>query len=262
MRHRTTAWAAAALILAIVSAPMAAGAATTFTATLTGAQETPPNASPATGTGTVTLNDAQTTITVSLSFAGLVGASTAAHIHGPAAPGVPAPVIFPLTIPLGVTTGSVTGATFAVTPAQVADLRAGLWYFNVHSTVFPGGEIRGQILDTTAPTVTVNQAAGQADPTTAQPVHFTVTFSEPVTGFTASDVLISGTAGGIPTVTVTPTGTNTYDVAVSNLGHVGTVVATIPAAAVSDLAGNPSTASTSADDVVSFNGFSCARTCR
>ncbi|MDB5871314.1 MAG: hypothetical protein JWQ07_756, partial [Ramlibacter sp.] len=32
-----------------------------------------------------------------------------------------------------------------VTPAQAADLMAGLWYVNIHSTQFPGGEIRGQL---------------------------------------------------------------------------------------------------------------------
>ncbi|HEX2766030.1 MAG TPA: S8 family serine peptidase, partial [Candidatus Limnocylindria bacterium] len=47
--------------------------------------------------------------------------------------------------------------------------------------------------DTTAPTVTINQASGQADPTNASPINFTVVFSEPVSGFTASDVTLSGT---------------------------------------------------------------------
>ena len=42
--------------------------------------------------------------------------------------------------------------------------------------------------DVTPPTVTINQAAGQADPTNAGPIHFTVVFSEPVTGFASADV--------------------------------------------------------------------------
>ena len=49
--------------------------------------------------------------------------------------------------------------------------------------------------DTTAPTVTINQAAGQADPTNASPINFTVVFSEPVTDFATGDVTLSGTAG-------------------------------------------------------------------
>ena len=52
-------------------------------------------------------------------------------------------------------------------------------------------------VDTTAPTVTINQASGQADPTTASPINFTATFSEAVTGFTGSDVSFAGgTAAG------------------------------------------------------------------
>ena len=45
--------------------------------------------------------------------------------------------------------------------------------------------------DTTAPTVTINQAAGQADPTNASPINFTVVFSEPVTGFATGDVTLA-----------------------------------------------------------------------
>src|SRR5437667_261017 len=48
--------------------------------------------------------------------------------------------------------------------------------------------------DTTPPTVTINQAAGQGDPTSAAPITFTAVFSEPVSGFTGSGVTISGTA--------------------------------------------------------------------
>ncbi len=44
--------------------------------------------------------------------------------------------------------------------------------------------------DTTPPTVTINQAAGQADPTNASPINFTVVFSEPVTGFATGDVTL------------------------------------------------------------------------
>ena len=58
--------------------------------------------------------------------------------------------------------------------------------------------------DTIAPTVTINQAAGQTDPTSASPINFTVTFSETVTGFTAGDISFAGsTVGGTLTATVT-----------------------------------------------------------
>ena len=67
--------------------------------------------------------------------------------------------------------------------------------------------------DATAPDVTINQAAGQADPTNASPISFTVVFSEPVTGFTDTDVTLTGTAT-TGTVTVLGSGA-TYNVAVS-----------------------------------------------
>src|SRR5881392_3127347 len=106
--------------------------------------------------------------------------------------------------------------------------------------------------DTTPPTVTINQAAGQADPTNAAPINFTAVFSEPVSGFTGTDVTIGGTAGGTKTVTVTG-GPSTYTVAVSGMSSSGTVIATIPAGMATDAAGNGNTASTSTDNSVTFN---------
>ncbi len=69
--------------------------------------------------------------------------------------------------------------------------------------------------DTTGPSVTIDQASGQADPTGASPIDFTVVFSEVVTGFQTGDVTLSGTAGAT-TATVTGSGT-TYNVAVSGM---------------------------------------------
>ncbi|HEX2766115.1 MAG TPA: Ig-like domain-containing protein, partial [Candidatus Limnocylindria bacterium] len=105
--------------------------------------------------------------------------------------------------------------------------------------------------DTTAPTVTINQASGQADPTNASPINFTVVFSEPVSGFTASDVTLSGTAGAT-TATVTG-GSTTYNVAVSGMTGDGTVIATVGANGASDAAGNLNLASTSTDNTVTYD---------
>src|SRR5438093_8561739 len=91
--------------------------------------------------------------------------------------------------------------------------------------------------DTTAPTVTINQAAGQADPTNTSPISFTVIFSEPVTGFATGDVSLSGTAGGTLTGVVTGSGT-TYTVAASGMTTDGTVIASIAAGVASDAAAN------------------------
>ena len=116
------------------------------------------------------------------------------------------------------------------------------------------GNFTGQSysIDTTAPSVTINQAAGQADPTSASPINFTVTFSETVTGFTAGDISFAGsTAGGTLTAAVTGTGP-TYNVAVSGMTGTGNVVVSVPAGAATDAAGNASLASTSTDNTVAF----------
>src|SRR5439155_1646643 len=109
--------------------------------------------------------------------------------------------------------------------------------------------------DTTPPSVTINQAAGQADPTNSSPINFTAVFSGPVSGFTGAGVTISGTAGGTKTVTVTG-GPSTYNVAVSGMSSAGTVLASIPAGVARDAAGNTNTASTSTDNSVTFTPVS------
>ncbi len=105
--------------------------------------------------------------------------------------------------------------------------------------------------DVTAPTVTIIQAAAQADPTSTSPINFTATFSETVTGFATGDVTLSGTAGAT-TATVTGSGT-TYNVAVSGMTGSGTVIATIAAAKATDTAGNNNTASSGGDNTVTYN---------
>lgn len=120
-----------------------------FTTRLSGAQEVPANNSTGRGFGRVVLNAAQNEITASFYWEGLSSGTISGHIHGPAAVGVNAPILFNMNPTTGLTSGSTVDRTFAVTPAQVADLRAGLWYFNIHTTNFTGGEIRGQIVTTT-----------------------------------------------------------------------------------------------------------------
>ena len=131
-------------LIACFAFAVSANAATYFTGNLTAAQEVPPTSSVGTGFGRVTLNAAETQIGVTVHWFSLTGNATAGHIHGPAPVGVNGPVLFNLA-PSAVPTGSVYNATFAVTPAQVADLKAGLYYFNIHTAANPGGEIRGQI---------------------------------------------------------------------------------------------------------------------
>jgi hypothetical protein len=91
------------------------------------------------------------------------------------------------------------------------------------------------------PSVTIAKAATQADPTNASPIHFTVTFSEPVTGFSSAGVTVGGTAG--PTSNSVSGSGTTYDVAVSGMTSDGTVTASVNANAASDSVGNGNTAS-------------------
>jgi hypothetical protein len=134
------------LIVVCLTASVSQATIFEFDAYLDGLQETPPNGSPATGFGSLFLDDTSGNWSVSNgTFQSLVGTSNNAHIHGPAAPGVgPAPVIAPLTFDFGVTSGNWSG-TGTFTAPQMADLMNGLYYVNIHSTAFPGGEIRGQL---------------------------------------------------------------------------------------------------------------------
>jgi hypothetical protein len=111
-----------------------------FVATLNGAQEVPPTNSTGGGSATLLLSPDETEARVSLNFDGLSSGETAAHIHGPAGPGVSAPVLFPLPL------GQVSDFQIMLTPSQVQNLKDGLIYINVHTNNFTSGEIRGQFL--------------------------------------------------------------------------------------------------------------------
>jgi hypothetical protein len=100
------------------------------------------------------------------------------------------------------------------------------------------------------PTVTIDQAGSQVDPTTTQPVVFDVVFNTAVTGFTGADVNLSAsTAPGVLNAVVSGAGAN-YTVSVSGLTGAGTVVASIPTGATDGI-GNQ--ASTSVDNSVQAN---------
>lgn len=104
-------------------------------------------------------------------------------------------------------------------------------------------------------TCTINQATGQADPImTAATINFTTTFNEPVTGFTADDVTISGSAGGTKTVTVTQTDTEgkIYNIAVSDFTY-GTVTAEVSAGVAMDSSGVLNGPSISTDNTVTYH---------
>jgi hypothetical protein len=104
-----------------------------------------------------------------------------------------------------------------------------------------------------APTVTINQGSGQADPTTSTSILFDVVFSEAPTGFATGDVTLSGTAGGSLVGTVSGSGT-TYTVTVTGMTTNGTVIASIGAGVCTgSVTGLPNEASTSTDNTVTWS---------
>lgn len=108
--------------------------------TLSGSQEVPPVASEGTGTLDATFDRDTRRLTYTVTHSGLSGPATAAHFHGPAAPGQNAGVVIPFANPASPIKGEAT-----LTEAQAADLLAGRWYVNVHTAAHPGGEIRAQV---------------------------------------------------------------------------------------------------------------------
>ncbi len=142
----------------------------TLVTTLTGANERPnPNTTTATGSVVAFLNQAMDQLTVTFTFQGLSAPTNAggAHIHIGAA-NVAGPIILPFrAFPAGLTSGTFTttftAATFTPQPQlgistfsdAVNAILQGNTYFNVHTSRFPGGEIRGQ-LALADPQVTAN----------------------------------------------------------------------------------------------------------
>jgi hypothetical protein len=127
--------------LAFVS--LAARAATVnLKATLKSSSEVPAKSTDGTGTLTATLDTTTHELTYHVVFDGLTGAATAAHFHGPAAPGKNAgPQVAVKTTPIV----SPIDGTATLTPEQSKDLLDGKWYFNIHTAANPEGEIRGQV---------------------------------------------------------------------------------------------------------------------
>lgn len=133
-------------LIALVLAACQQGPKTSFSATLNGANEVqvPPVTTEGTGTATLTLNGDAFTLTGS--YENLSGPAIAAHIHGPATKSENAGVVVPLTFTEGSTAGSGTlSGSGTFTADQLADLRSGLYYVNVHTEANPEGEIRGQL---------------------------------------------------------------------------------------------------------------------
>ena len=115
------------------------GAGGPMTVPLSAQNEVPPNTSGGSGTGKVELDG--NTLKWNISYSGLTGPVTAGHFHGPAPAGSNAGVVVPFAGPLA---SPIIGSA-TLTPAQVDQLKQGLWYINLHTAANPGGELRGQV---------------------------------------------------------------------------------------------------------------------
>lgn len=153
----------------LLFAPLARPAILVYDAFLSGPAESPPNASPGTGFALITINTIADTMRVQVSFSGLLGTTTASHIHAPTpspfsgTAGVATTTPTFANFPLGVMSGTYDmtldlsqssswnpsfisangGTTASATAAFEAAVAAGESYLNIHSSVSPGGEIRG-----------------------------------------------------------------------------------------------------------------------
>lgn len=135
------------LVFALLWSVSLHAAVIVFEATLSGAEEVPPNASPGTGSATLALDTTALTLSVDVDFDGLLAPTIAAHLHCCTPPGANAPVVVPFApgFPLGVMSGGFFDVFVLPDLALLPSLLAGLTYVNVHTTTFPGGEIRGQV---------------------------------------------------------------------------------------------------------------------
>ena len=216
-----------------------------YYATLSGANELPPVPSGATGKVQVTIDG--NSMTVKAEFSGTFS-TTAAHIHAPTAVAGEGTASVATTtpsfpgFPLGVTSGTMdqtfdmtlvssyragyltaNGGTPATAFAALkAALDEGKAYFNIHSAVWPGGEIRGFLTPCPAYVVTIPDAYALPSGTAANTVYpgyapaSSITLSTMVSGGTSpySYAWDDGTTESM--LTVSPVVPTTYGVTVTD----------------------------------------------
>jgi len=137
----------------------------------------------------------------------------------------------------------------------VASINAGVATDSLNTNAASTSTDNSVLYDTVNPSVTINQAVTQSDPTNANPINFTAVFNEPVTDFDdLTDVTLTGTASATVTsiTEVAPMNGTTYTVAVTASSQ-GIVIATIPSAVAQDLGGRDNTASSSTDNIVTYD---------
>lgn len=112
-------------------------------AAMSATSEVPPTQSQGKGEVTATYDTASKKLSWKGTYAGLSGPPTAAHFHGPAAPGKNAGVIIPIFS--GAAAKSPFEGSATLTDAQAQELTSGQWYVNIHTAANKAGEIRGQL---------------------------------------------------------------------------------------------------------------------
>jgi hypothetical protein len=127
-------------VLAALAAGGAAAGTMHFTTRLSGRNEAPAIRSGAVGELQADLDTTTRLLTYKLTYQGLSGPALGAQFHGPAKSGQVAPPTLDVADPANPISGEAT-----LTPAQVADLKKGLWYVNIATDANPAGEIRGQV---------------------------------------------------------------------------------------------------------------------
>jgi hypothetical protein len=109
-------------------------------------QEVPPHNTPGYGDADITLDTTANTITITSGTYNDLLAGATSVVVGDAAVGANGPTIASLTLDTpGNTSGTFSGTGIAITAAQATDMANGNTYVNVRDSVFPSGEIRGQI---------------------------------------------------------------------------------------------------------------------
>lgn len=111
---------------------------------MSGSQEFPANGSPGTGSAVIKYNKTTKMLEYTVTFNNLTGAPAMGHIHASAPRGENAGVLIPFSGLPKANSGVITGSK-KIDVDKEQDLMNGLFYINLHTAEYPGGEIRGQI---------------------------------------------------------------------------------------------------------------------
>lgn len=119
----------------------------TLSGNASGSKEVPSNNTTGTATLTGTYDTKTNSLTYSINWSGLSNAATVAHFHGPATETQTADPLADIVIMTNGVNGTAAG-TVTVTDAMEAALVSGKVYYNIHTVLYPAGEIRSQVVTT------------------------------------------------------------------------------------------------------------------